>query len=111
MTATQHKHAWRATAHLDGCHYYTTIARCRCGAGFTRTQERDPKGETAMIWMEPQYVEVRRDARGRFVTPHTEERVCDRCRELMAGALPRYDVVVFDKHGEVVDEQHGEIPF
>jgi hypothetical protein len=104
-----HVHRWTETAHLDGCHYYTTAARCvRCGATYTASWERDPNapGSMAAVWMEPQLVEVRRDERGRFVKPHWVEKPCDRCRELQAGATPRRDLVVVDRRGNVIREEH-----
>ena len=113
MSATEvgHKHRWQTTAHLDGCHYYTTVYVCGgrgCGASATVTHERDPRRMATVIWMEPQYVEVRRDERGRFCTPRWEERICGRCRELRAGAKVRFDAVVVDRDGNVLEERHEE---
>jgi hypothetical protein len=99
------------TAHLDFCHYYTTTYACtRCRATASRTIERDPSDMMSMaaVWMEPQYREVRRDERGRFITPRQEPIVCDRCTELKAGAPIRADFVIVDKDGQVEREEHVE---
>jgi hypothetical protein len=104
-----HEHRWKATMHLDGCHWYSTGAACTCGATLSVTHERSPAADPySMIWMEPQYREVTRDERGRFVKPHWEEVVCDRCRELQAGAPARSDLAVVLKDGTVEREEHLE---
>lgn len=109
-TAVGHKHAWKVTAHLDGCHYYTNVYGCtRCRATATKTYERDPTHDLmAAVWMEPQYVEVRRDSRGRFVTPHWEEKACQRCDELKHGSPVHVSLVIVGKDGEIEREDHAE---
>jgi len=109
-TRAKHKHAWQMNVHLDFCHYYTSIYTCtRCSATCTITRERDPKRmSSAMFMFEETYEEIRRDARGRFVTPHWEVKVCDRCEELKAGAKVRYDMVIVGKDGTVEIERHQE---
>ena len=104
-----HKHAWQMVMHLDGCHYYTSSYRCRCGATAVTTHERDVTGFGA-VWMEPQYREVRRDERGRFCPPRVEEVRCERCEALRAGEPPRRDLVVMAKNGTVEREEHGAEP-
>jgi hypothetical protein len=109
-TAVGHKHAWKATAHLDGCHYYANVYACtRCRATAQTAHERDPTHDRgSAIWMEPQYVEIRRDERGRFVKPHWEEKACQRCDELKHGAPVRRDLVIIGKDGKIEREEHTE---
>lgn len=97
--------------HLDFCHYHTTVYGCtRCKATATKTVERDFSGDSySMVWAEEQYREIRRDARGRFITPRWEIVVCDRCNELKAGAPSRVDLVIIGKDGEIEREEHVEI--
>lgn len=105
----EHKHRFRETLHLDGCHFYTTAGACSCGATFTVTNERDPKYDPySLIWMEPVPELVRRDEKGRFVKPRYEERLCQRCEEIKNGAPVRHDLVVVDKKGNVLREEHEE---
>ena len=107
---TAHAHRWRMTAHLDFCHSYTSTYTCTgCSATATKSIERDPNSFSHFMW-EEEYVEVRRDARGRFVTPHTELRVCDRCTELKAGAPRHADLVIVSKDGQIEREEHAELP-
>jgi hypothetical protein len=116
MSATEeHKHTWKMTMHLDGCHWWASAYACagrgpgkKCGATVTVTEERDPKRMMSGIWMEEQYEEIRRDERGRYCKPHWEVKVCDRCRELQAGAKVRYDMVMVDAKGNVIEERHEE---
>lgn len=106
---TEHKHQWKTTLHLDGCHFYTTNASCDCGAVLSITHERSPAADPyTAVWMEPQYQEVRRDERGRFTKPHWEEVKCERCEELKNGAPTRSDLVVIAKGGAVEREEHVE---
>jgi hypothetical protein len=107
---TGHEHQWKVTAHLDGCHFYTNVYACtRCRATAQKTYERNPKHDLMSgIWMEPREVEVRRDERGRFVTPHWEEARCARCDELVAGAPVRVDLVIVGKDGKIEREEHTE---
>lgn len=111
MTATAaHKHAWKQTAHLDGCHYYTNVYACTgCRATAQKTIERSPIADPySMIWMEPTTVEIRRDARGRFTKPHYEEKICDRCIELQDGAPVRASIVIVAADGTIEREEHHE---
>jgi hypothetical protein len=107
---TAHKHVWKQTAHLDGCHYFTNVYACtQCRATAQATHERDPLADPfSAVWMEPQLAEVRRDERGRFVTPTWKEVPCDRCTELKHGSPVRFDLVIVDKDGEVEREEHTE---
>lgn len=107
-TAVKHQHKWQPTAHLDGCHWYTNVYACYCGASLQVTHERNPLGPMTAVWMEPQYVEVRRDERGRFVAPHWEEKRCQRCGELKAGAPLHSSTVIADREGNIVYEKHTE---
>jgi hypothetical protein len=112
-TAVKHKHAWKASLHLDGCHWYTTSYTCtKCSAVATVTRERDPKKLMTGMWMEPQYVEITRDERGRFLPKDQrrwEEKICIRCKELQNGAKVRYDMVIVNaKTGEIEVERHQE---
>lgn len=109
MTAAAHKHAWKMSAHLDGCHWYMSAYGCSCGATATRTDERAPIADPGSgVWMEPGYETVDRDERGRFVKPHVEEVVCARCRELRDGAPTKHDLVIVAKGGDVEFERHDE---
>jgi hypothetical protein len=106
---TEHKHEWKVTMHLDGCHWYTSSYACACGAAATRTNERSPREDLySIVWMEPEYVEVNRDERGRFARPHVEERRCARCEELIAGAPTRHDFAIIAKGGAIELERHEE---
>jgi hypothetical protein len=105
-----HEHRWKVTAHLDGCHYYTNVYGCTgCRATAQRSHERALKTDLyAGVWTEPQYREIRRDDKGRFTTPRTEEVVCDRCGELKSGAKVRVDLVVVGADGTIEREEHSE---
>lgn len=97
------------SAHLDFCHYHTTVYGCtRCRATATKTVERALTDPMNGMWSEEQYVEVRRDARGRFVSPHWDVVVCERCDELKAGAPIRVDLVIVGKTGDIEREEHVE---
>jgi hypothetical protein len=107
MTTTTHQHKWTTTVHLDGCHYYTTTATCRCGAVLSMTSERNPQEDPySLIWMEPKVERVTRDERGRYCTPRWVERPCERCQALQAGAQPKFDLVITDNRGEILREEH-----
>jgi hypothetical protein len=95
--------------HLDFCHYWTSVYTCtRCSATATKTAERDPNSFSSFMW-EEQYREVRRDEKGRFITPRVEVIVCQRCAELKAGAPRHADLVIVGKDGEIEREEHTEI--
>ena len=107
---TAHTHTWQRTAHLDGCHYYTNVYACtRCRATAQKTIERDFTNDPySMVWAEPQPVEIRRDARGRFISPRIEDKICDRCVELQDGAPIRASLVIVGADGTVEREEHHE---
>lgn len=88
---TEHRHTWKHTGHLDGCHHYTNAYVCTtCSATAGVSQERDPTADVfSMVWMTPD---------------------CDRCTELQEGAPVRYDLVVVSPGGEVEREEHTETP-
>lgn len=66
-----HDHTWRTTAHVDGCHFFITVAACDCGAVYRLKAERDPADDPyAVVW---------------FLDD------CERCNELAAGAKPTWD--------------------
>ena len=65
-----HKHRFTLTAHMDGCHFWTTPGHCECGAILTQHGERDPKTDPySYVWFADD---------------------CDRCSELAGGAKPLY---------------------
>jgi hypothetical protein len=67
----EHTHRFKITAHLDGCHWYSTTAACACGATFASHGERSPRDDPwSMEWLMPE--------------------ACERCAELAAGAEPKY---------------------
>jgi hypothetical protein len=71
-----HTHEWRTTMHMDGCHYYTTTATCKCGAVYGHRGERSPKADPySLIWMD--------DPSG-----------CGRCQALIAGSPARHNFVI-----------------
>ena len=73
MSAEDHQHAFKLTAHVDGCHWWVTTAACECGATLRQTCERDPNGDPySSVWM--------MDDDG---MPW-----CERCGELLDGAKP-----------------------
>jgi hypothetical protein len=69
----EHEHRFVTTLHLDGCHFYETRAECACGVLLRSVGERS--GDYAEVWMD---------------NPDD----CARCRRLLEGARPRYDVVI-----------------
>lgn len=51
-----HRHTFKPSAHLDGCHYFIDVAACACGATQARESERDPsRDEYAAIWLEADF--------------------------------------------------------
>jgi len=73
------------------------------------TNERDFKANPySAVWAEPQLEEVRRDEKGRFITPRWEERRCQRCDELQAGAKIKSSTVIIAKDGTVEREEEVE---
>lgn len=94
-TSGTHKHRWRATAHMDGCHFYTWVYVCACGASANTTSERDPTADSySLVWM---------DDEGR-------DEPCQRCDELRAGAPVRHTVTVIAKDGTVEKDEATETP-
>jgi hypothetical protein len=74
---TDHKHSWQFVSHIDGCHFYMTIAACECGATLRQTGERDfAEDPYAAIWMDED--------------TQPEGQACERCRELLDGAEPSF---------------------
>jgi len=105
----KHHHRWQMTAHLDFCHYYVSTFACTgCRATASKTVERDPNSFSHFMF-EENYVEIRRDERGRFVTPHWEVVTCERCEAIKAGAPRMHDLVIVGKDGEIEVEKHEEI--
>lgn len=77
-----HKHAWKLTLHLDGCHFYSSAYACECGATLSVFDERSPKDDPySTVWMS------REDG----------EEECERCTELLAGAKPKHTQAVTEK--------------
>jgi hypothetical protein len=73
---TDHAHAWKMVAHIDGCHWFTTSYACACGATSGRYDERDVSADSyALVWM----------------APDGPEEPCARCAELLAGAEPKHE--------------------
>jgi hypothetical protein len=53
MNQTEHKHTWKMSTHIDGCHYYASGFACECGATASTFDERDIKGDPySYIWMD-----------------------------------------------------------
>jgi hypothetical protein len=72
----EHTHVFKTTMHLDGCHWYETIASCACGAVYGWRGERSLKADPySAVWMD--------DPDG-----------CERCKALIAGAPVRNNVVI-----------------
>lgn len=74
-----HKHRFKTTMHMDGCHWFSTAAVCPCGTSYTFRGERsvalDPY---STIWMEPEF----------------QDNGCERCKRLLNGGHPQSDVVI-----------------
>lgn len=84
---SEHKHAWKMTLHLDGCHYFQSSYACKCGATASTYDERDVKDDPySMVWMDDEGV----------------GEPCVRCEELLNGAKP--------KHEKVIDEPEAVVP-
>jgi hypothetical protein len=72
-----HKHEFKMQMHMDGCHYFSSTFQCGCGAHAHSQHERDLKADPySAVWMD---------------YPDT----CERCAELMRGARPQHDVVIY----------------
>jgi hypothetical protein len=83
-----HKHTFKPSAHLDGCHYFIDVAVCACGATFAQEGERNPSRDPyATIWF-------------------TED--CERCQAILGGADVRYNYRQAGPKGRTVrqDESH-----
>lgn len=71
-----HKHGFQTTMHADGCHFYTTHARCECGVFYRFLGERGIKTDPwSAVW-------------------YDESDECRRCVELRDGARPHYEIVI-----------------
>ena len=102
MPRLTHKHEFRHTMHMDGCHWYASTAACECGASVGTRTERDPQSDPySMVHMEPGVREVNRDEKGRFIQPRFEEIKCERCTELQdgTGIRPRHAVALVTASG------------
>lgn len=74
-----HRHTFKTTMHLDGCHSYQTHAVCECGVLYGFYGERSMKADPySAIWM----------------TDDDGGTECVRCRRLMEGARPANEVVI-----------------
>lgn len=70
---SDHKHTWKGSMHLDGCHHYTNTYNCACGATVSVSGERQFR------------------SRGQ-ITPSimmASEGDCTRCTELINGKRRR----------------------
>lgn len=82
-----HEHAYKFSAHADGCHWFVTTAVCECGAVLRQTGERDPNEDGyASLWM------IDEDG-----APF-----CSRCEELLDGATPEHTTETFMPDGSAV---------
>ena len=109
---SEHVHKWKATTHLDACHWYSWLYACtkECGATASTTTERDVRSDPwSGVWMEPGQREVTRDERGRFCKPYFVEVRCERCEELRRGAVPTHTVVIVAKDGTVERESTEDL--
>lgn len=74
----EHEHRFRSLMHLDGCHHYSNQYRCECGVQLVIHGERSPRQDPySIVWMEGD-----------------GDSVCTRCEQLLAGARPRYEMVI-----------------
>lgn len=72
----EHEHAFKTTMHLDGCHSYQTAASCECGVLYNHYGERSLKANPySGVWMDMD--------------------TCERCAELMRGARPANETVIW----------------
>jgi len=72
----EHEHVFKTSMHLDGCHSYSTAARCECGTIYNSYGERSVKSDPySAIWMDP-------------------ADNCERCKAILAGAPRRFEVVI-----------------
>ena len=71
-----HQHVFKSSMHLDGCHSYQTAARCECGVAYNSYGERSLRADPySGVWMDMDS--------------------CERCAELMRGARPAHEVVIW----------------
>lgn len=72
-----HKHQFKSTLHIDGCHHYSSAYACSCGVTCSTLSERSLAADPySAVWMED-----------------TGD-PCTRCDELKAGARPRHQVTI-----------------
>ena len=75
--------------HLDGCHYFTDVAACACGATQARESERNPsRDRMAPIWFDPD---------------------CKRCQALLAGADVRTNFRQAGPKGRTVRQSESHV--
>jgi hypothetical protein len=67
-----HEHEFETTLHLDGCHYWTTAARCECGVIYGVRAERSFTADSYAA----------------------SESDCPRCEALRNGVRPQTEVVI-----------------
>lgn len=71
-----HRHSFVANFHMDGCHWFKSSGTCECGVIHGFYGERSVKADPySMVW-------------------YDEDDECERCKALMAGARPIYEVVI-----------------
>lgn len=70
-----HKHEFKLTMHLDGCHSFSSVYACDCGVQASSYGERSVAADPySGMWM---------DSPG-----------CTRCKELLQGARPAHEVQI-----------------
>lgn len=78
-----HVHVFKFSAHADGCHWWVSTSVCECGAVLRQTAERDPERDPgSLLWM--------------------DDPTCERCTELIEGAMPDDASEVFMPDGSAV---------
>lgn len=78
-----HKHVFKATMHMDGCHFYEWQYVCSCGVALALHQERDFRGDPySFVW--------------------SENGGCDRCLELEQGARRKPYLMMLAEPGKPV---------
>jgi hypothetical protein len=83
-----HKHAWKLALHLDGCHYYTSVYNCECGATLSTHDERDFANDP---WSSAWVISD-----------------CPRCRELTHGAEPRHASEIQEPSEPTAHARHSD---
>jgi hypothetical protein len=50
----QHRHTFKSTMHMDGCHWWSSAGACSCGATIAVRGERNPRSDPySLVWMDP----------------------------------------------------------